>query len=341
MNQEKIGKFLKELRINKKLSQEELSKMLYVDRAAISKWENGFRLPSIDKMCSICEIFDVSLEELLSGEKENKNNLDIQKKTLFQFLLNEYKSTKKIKKILIILIILVILISFLFLLYYFKETYNKERVYFISGYSDNYEIKNGFFIINRENSYFRLGSINDSIYDVGIYYDEKLVYSGSSDNIIIDFYGYNSFINFKDLDNIDKKIKLVINDEEVKLNFQEVYQNDNLILEDNMVYGTDTDNEDAEIPEEIKEDFECNESFCIKESNNLIIRYGIIEEIFYITDEKDINIQYVINQKYFSYSSNKMSFDIMNDDVTCNSVSCDGYQEIYKEYYNLIKEYLN
>ena len=74
MNQEKIGKFIKEERKNKKLSQEELGELLGVSNRSISKWETGVSLPDISLFKTLCEVLDISYNELLSGERLNKTN---------------------------------------------------------------------------------------------------------------------------------------------------------------------------------------------------------------------------------------------------------------------------
>jgi transcriptional regulator with XRE-family HTH domain len=60
-----IGKKLTELRQMKAYSQDELAELLFLSHQAISKWERGATLPSIDNMCSLMELYAVSLEELL------------------------------------------------------------------------------------------------------------------------------------------------------------------------------------------------------------------------------------------------------------------------------------
>ena len=60
---------LQELRKNKGLTQEELAESLYVSRTAISKWESGRGMPSIESIKAISKFFAVTLDELLSGEE--------------------------------------------------------------------------------------------------------------------------------------------------------------------------------------------------------------------------------------------------------------------------------
>ena len=64
-----LNEKLQELRKNKGLTQEELAAALYVSRTAVSKWESGRGLPSIDSLKEISAFFDVSIDELLSADK--------------------------------------------------------------------------------------------------------------------------------------------------------------------------------------------------------------------------------------------------------------------------------
>lgn len=60
---------LKELRKSKGMSQEQLAEKLYVSRQAITKWENGTGLPDIENIVAISNLFNESLDSLLSEEK--------------------------------------------------------------------------------------------------------------------------------------------------------------------------------------------------------------------------------------------------------------------------------
>lgn len=61
----KVGERLAEYRRKAGLSQEELAARLYVTRQALSKWERGMSIPSIDTLCEISRMFSVSFEEIL------------------------------------------------------------------------------------------------------------------------------------------------------------------------------------------------------------------------------------------------------------------------------------
>ena len=60
---------LQELRKRKGLTQEELAEYLFVSRTAVSKWESGRGYPNIDSLKLIAKFFDVTIDELLSGEE--------------------------------------------------------------------------------------------------------------------------------------------------------------------------------------------------------------------------------------------------------------------------------
>ena len=71
MNQEKIGKFIAENRKSKKITQSELAEKLGVTDRAISNWENGKNMPDLSLFKPLCDILDITINELISGEKIN------------------------------------------------------------------------------------------------------------------------------------------------------------------------------------------------------------------------------------------------------------------------------
>ena len=60
---------LKELRKSKKITQEQLAKVIGVERSSIGKYETG-TIPSIEILTRIAQYFDVSTDELLGNEKK-------------------------------------------------------------------------------------------------------------------------------------------------------------------------------------------------------------------------------------------------------------------------------
>lgn len=71
MDQKKTGRFLRDLRKEKGLTQEQFSEILGVSNRSISRWENGVNMPDFDLVIEIANYYEVSIEELLDGERKD------------------------------------------------------------------------------------------------------------------------------------------------------------------------------------------------------------------------------------------------------------------------------
>ncbi|MGN1276771.1 MAG: helix-turn-helix domain-containing protein, partial [Floccifex sp.] len=60
---------IKSLRKENNLTQEQLAQSLHVSRQAVSNWENNRNLPDIEMLIQISSVFDISLDELLTGKE--------------------------------------------------------------------------------------------------------------------------------------------------------------------------------------------------------------------------------------------------------------------------------
>ena len=116
MNQEKIGKFIANLRKEKNMTQQELAKKLGVTDRAISKWENGRGLPDYSLLQDLCDTLSISINELFSGEKLSKEDYKTKAEENMSKLINDnYSEKKKINWIIAISVAVVYLsISILF-----------------------------------------------------------------------------------------------------------------------------------------------------------------------------------------------------------------------------------
>lgn len=113
MDQEKIGKFIQELRHKKNLTQSELASKLNVTDRAISKWENGRGLPDLSLIKPLCDELDISINELLSGEKLNKKEYNEKlEENIENTILYSESKIKSIKgKIKVFLIVILTIVS--------------------------------------------------------------------------------------------------------------------------------------------------------------------------------------------------------------------------------------
>ena len=72
MNQKKIGSFLKELRKEKGITQEEFAEKINVSGRTVSRWETGTNMPDISLLIEIAEFFEVSIPEIINGERKSE-----------------------------------------------------------------------------------------------------------------------------------------------------------------------------------------------------------------------------------------------------------------------------
>ena len=68
MDQKKIGAFIAQCRKEKNLTQMQLAELLEITNQAVSKWENGRGMPDVSLLQPLCNVLDISLNELFSGE---------------------------------------------------------------------------------------------------------------------------------------------------------------------------------------------------------------------------------------------------------------------------------
>ena len=73
MDQIKIGAFLKTLRKEKNLTQEQAAEQLGVSNRTVSRWETGTNMPDISLLVEIAELYGVSIPELIDGERKSEN----------------------------------------------------------------------------------------------------------------------------------------------------------------------------------------------------------------------------------------------------------------------------
>ena len=75
MDQVKIGNFLKKLRKEKGITQEQLAEILNVSGRTVSRWETGNNMPDISILVDIADYYDISIPEIISGERSKHEKL--------------------------------------------------------------------------------------------------------------------------------------------------------------------------------------------------------------------------------------------------------------------------
>ena len=72
MDTKKIGEFLKVLRKEKGLTQEQLAESLLVSGRTVSRWETGMNMPDLSVLIQMAEFYDVEVKEILDGERKSE-----------------------------------------------------------------------------------------------------------------------------------------------------------------------------------------------------------------------------------------------------------------------------
>lgn len=149
MDQIKIGKFIQQLRKENNITQEQLGEKLFLNSRSISKWERGENLPDIENIKKLSEIFEVSQEEIMNGERK-KSKKEIRKEKI--------KSFVKKYKLIIIPFILINIILYILLAIFFINNYNKVTIYDVRTEGEDFYVE-GTITVGKKFTYIDLSNI--------------------------------------------------------------------------------------------------------------------------------------------------------------------------------------
>lgn len=102
MDMLRMGTYLKKLRNDKGLTQEELAEKFGVTRRSVSRWETGYNLPDIDILIEMSEFYNIELKDLLQG---GANNMDGNVKET-AILVDDYNKTNNNRAYKVVLVYL-------------------------------------------------------------------------------------------------------------------------------------------------------------------------------------------------------------------------------------------
>ncbi len=95
MDQVKIGEFIAEQRKSKGFTQAALAEKLGITDRAVSKWERGKGMPDVSLMLALCEVFGITANELLCGEKLEEEDGRLKKEQLLLEMAKELEEKNK------------------------------------------------------------------------------------------------------------------------------------------------------------------------------------------------------------------------------------------------------
>ena len=367
MDSKKIAQFIRELRIEKGLSQYQLADMIPISRQAVSKWERGVTIPDSSTLLVLSKIFDISINELLLGRKltSEDSEANIQNTITLSAVDDVRKKARTIKKLRIGIIVSILLFFNIFLVYYLVNSYNSIKVFTITGESDNFRTKNGIFITTKNKVYFRLGNFdydeNININEIELYYlnnnEKKRLFLGNINNIlIIDDDYYEEYFPFDNLNNIidNLYIRIKFNDdnyEDIHLTLKKSFANDNLFFKKNK--SPQLENNETDIPvfsdkdkiNEILNKLDCEDDMCSLEfdedGRNITYAYMKNGNLLNITDNSEsiiIEWSYYINSETIDYIIYENGEEIQY--ITINLNEIDTNDENYKYVEQFYNDYL-
>lgn len=98
----KMGAFLKELRKEKNITQDQLAEEMGVARRTVSRWETGSNMPDMDILIDISDFYKVDLREILDGERKNEQMDKEMKETVLKVA--EYESEGKRRNAIVVIV---------------------------------------------------------------------------------------------------------------------------------------------------------------------------------------------------------------------------------------------
>ena len=374
----KTGTLIRDARKKLNLTQQELADKLFVSDKAVSKWERGICFPDISVLIPLTEILDISLYDLLKGEKMKKEEVEEVLKNTIEYSNKEIKKGKKKLKYLLAIILILI---FSFLIYYFFASYSKIKIYNITGEGENLTSVNGIFVETNENLYltiYDIGYLDDLEYRaMELFYKdndnkEHLIGSTTQDYIhFLDYRGYKSNFDIDDLEFIlsNMYIRFYFQDTtkiEIKLDVELDYSNTKFFVKnkDSIINGNTNNEQNGfqqkntdlrdKLVEVMEKDANGDYIYTLKRDKEEIY-YTYIDSfdsdnIYIDINSKDssTSIRYLSDSKknqYTKYENNKKKYSIrstsFNEKNICSYGECENI-DIYKElnyYLNLIIDY--
>ncbi len=97
MDQIKIGAFLKMLRTEKSMTQEQLAEHFNVSNRTVSRWETGSNMPDLSMLTELADFYDVDIREIIDGERKSETMNNETKDTLKKVAEYTNEEKKKLK----------------------------------------------------------------------------------------------------------------------------------------------------------------------------------------------------------------------------------------------------
>ena len=319
-----IGNLIADARKKKKLTQQELAKLLNVSDKAVSAWETGKNYPDLGVIKNISKYLDVDLISILA-DKKNKN-------------------WKKVLNVLILITVFVfVVVSFCFGIYFFNN-YGKIKIYEVKLDSKQYVLDSGVIVSTPNKILFNFGDINHNLeieddINISLYYVD-----GENKIEIISKFNYD-FLYYECLneyDNIDKlMIEITYKEDkkntkiEVPLILEEKINNKNFVYKKKTVELTEQEERVKILLHNVGYKKQ-SDSIYVREYENITYTYNVEKNIFSYTlieDEFEKNGFYNIKNNYMNFyvvyeDYVVEEFVYINDKIDCKLGKCKDSEEM-------------
>lgn len=313
-----VGNLIADARKKKKLTQQELAKLLNVSDKAVSAWETGKNYPDLGVIKNISKYLDIDLINILA-DKNNKN-------------------WKKVLKVFIIIIaILFVVSSFTFGIYFFNN-YNKIKVYEVKLDSKEYILDSGIVVVTPNEILFNFGDIKHNLdieddINISLYYlaDEKKTEIISKFNY--NFLYYECVNEYEELNNLIVEISYKEKNQNIKVEIplllEEKINNKDFVYKKKKVELTEKEERVKVLLHNVGYKKQ-SDSIYVRESDDITYTYNVEQNIFsykFVEDEFEKNCIYDIEKntiyfyvEYEGYEIEKFTYD--NEKVNCLLGKC-------------------
>lgn len=224
-----VGTFIKKLREDNKISEKDLAESIGVSVLKIKLWEKGWLIPKIYDLELLSFKFGITVNELLSGEKQKMKDDD----KLYEYS-KKQRNKHNLGLIARVLLLLIIIVCFANIIVFIIKQ-NKINIYTINGESDNFFYNNAMFVSSEIKYIYVPGnlkikskniSMNDITY-ISLKSDNRVIIGSDQplDQLCIENYGYNNLFPQEVVDNLDNwyleisyKVNDISNTEIIQLN---------------------------------------------------------------------------------------------------------------------------
>lgn len=362
-SKEEIWEFIKKLREENNMTQEDVANELHFSRDVISHIERGLSIPNFDKAIILSKLFNVSVYEIYAAKRlSNKSKQELEGiMNNTTNAINE-KYHKKAKFLFCIITTLLIMLL-AFLLYYFFNSYNSVKVYSLYGESENLKTNDGLIFASKDEIYLSLNVIpkgDFKIKKVLLKYseetNEQIVYeSDSSEIFITDLYGYEAFISYESLIKNEVKfyVEVTYDDRQETINLErtKLYENKKITFEKETKESTGEKYQYVNImPQKIVDIFTKEDdiyTYSLKEKDkNISMTYDDFSNIFTVIEEdKKYNYSWIYNLEYklldYELIDNINFASLETKTININEIKEDEHElyEYFKE--NYLDKYIN